>query len=78
MNVTATTASPADATSTLFVALELSRSTWIVALHSPVADQDQPASRRRRRRRSLAGIDRATAEAIRGEVSSTGAGRVLL
>ena len=39
MNVTATTASPADATSTLFVALELSRSTWIVALHSPVADK---------------------------------------
>ncbi len=39
MNVPATTASPADAPSTLFVALELSRSTWIVALHSPVADK---------------------------------------
>jgi transposase len=39
MDVTATTASPADATPTLFVALELSRSSWIVALHSPVANK---------------------------------------
>src|SRR4051812_24026106 len=38
MDVTATTPSPSGAPSTLFVALELSRSTWIVALHSPVAD----------------------------------------
>ena len=27
------------APATLFVALELSRSTWLVALHSPVADK---------------------------------------
>jgi transposase len=34
------TSTPADdARSTLFVALELSRSTWLVALHSPVADK---------------------------------------
>ncbi|MDQ2804214.1 MAG: hypothetical protein M3Y41_16620 [Pseudomonadota bacterium] len=26
-------------TATLFVALELSRSTWLVALHSPIADK---------------------------------------
>ena len=39
MAVTATPALPADVTLTLFVALELSRSTWIVALHSPVADK---------------------------------------
>jgi transposase len=38
MSVTATTASPCGGASTLFVALELSRSTWIVALHSPVAN----------------------------------------
>src|SRR4051794_26087588 len=38
MDVTATTPSPSGAPSTLFVALELSRSTWIVALHSPVAN----------------------------------------
>lgn len=32
--------SPADATSAaVFVALELSRSTWLIALHSPVADK---------------------------------------
>jgi transposase len=39
MAVTATPALPADVTLTLFVALELSRSTWVVALHSPVADK---------------------------------------
>src|SRR3954453_7023282 len=39
MDLTATTPSPSGAPSTLFVALELSRSTWIVALHSPVANK---------------------------------------
>ena len=29
----------AAAPATLFIALELSRSTWLVALHSPVADK---------------------------------------
>ncbi len=39
MAVTATSALPADVPLTLFVALELSRSTWIVALRSPVTDK---------------------------------------
>ena len=39
MAIIATPARPADVTLTLFAALELSRSTWIVALHSPVADK---------------------------------------
>jgi transposase len=40
MNAISSTPSLADAASaTLFVALELSRSTWLVALHSPVADK---------------------------------------
>lgn len=40
MDTTPPTLSPADAASaTLFVALGLSRSTWLVALHSPVADK---------------------------------------
>src|SRR5215217_7478014 len=40
MDVTPAAASPADtAPATLFVALELSRSTWLVAMHSPIADK---------------------------------------
>jgi transposase len=40
MDVTPATAPLAGAApATLFVALELSRSTWVVALHSPVADK---------------------------------------
>ena len=41
MDVTLAAAPPADdaAPAALFVALELSRSTWVVALHSPVADK---------------------------------------
>ncbi len=41
MDATPSTPSLADAAApaTLFVALELSRSTWLVALHSPVADK---------------------------------------
>src|SRR3712207_5803322 len=40
MDVTPATAPLAGAApATLFVALELSRSTWLVALHSPVADK---------------------------------------
>ena len=40
MDVVPSTPSEADtAPATLFVALELSRSTWLVALHSPVLDK---------------------------------------
>lgn len=40
MDTDSATLSPADvAPATLFVALELSRSTWLVALHSPIADK---------------------------------------
>jgi transposase len=39
MTVTTIPARPFDVSLTLFAALELSRSTWIVALHSPVADK---------------------------------------
>ena len=41
MDVTLAAAPPADdaAPAALFVALELSRSTWVVALHSPVAEK---------------------------------------
>ena len=40
MDTATTTPSPTDsASATLFVALELSRSTWLIALHSPAADK---------------------------------------
>ena len=40
MDVTPATAPLAEAApATLFVALELSRSTWLVAMHSPIADK---------------------------------------
>ena len=40
MDASLSTSSLADAApATLFIALELSRSTWLVALHSPVVDK---------------------------------------
>ena len=40
MDVTPATAPLAEAApATLFVALELSRSTWLVAMHSPIGDK---------------------------------------
>ena len=51
---------------TMFVALELSKSSWLVALHSPVADKISQHPRRRRYRGS-AGADRAQAGASGGK-----------
>jgi transposase len=38
-SISASKPSADGARSTLFVALELRRSTWLVALHSPIADK---------------------------------------
>src|SRR5215218_100873 len=80
------------ASATLFVALELSRSTWRVALHAPLTnkvhvargpprapdEQGQPAPAGRRGRRRPARADHAQAQPSRGEAGPTCSRRVLL